>query len=116
MKLFGPAMNIFRQAGIWHVGRFLDSGHYTSGPNEGREMPPYFRRQEVFGASAGLKDAFRFAFGESRVYSGAGGSRGISMERRGYRPVIDKHGRVRGFESPAGVFSKNFPSDTITTA
>lgn len=115
--LFGgkDKVNIFRQHGLWHVGRFLDGGHYTDGPNRGRPMSPYHRQQEVFGVSASLREAFRFAIGVNRVYSGAGGPRGASDGMRGARPILDDKLRIVGWESAGGIFSKSFPSARIVT-
>lgn len=114
-KLWGPRFNCFHMQGVFHVGRFLDGGVYTSGPNAGREISPYHRRQEVFGAGATWREAFHFVTGAAVVYSGAGmGAR--TNGARGYTPVIDKLGRLHGYTSPAGIFHKNFPSRVIVTA
>lgn len=114
--LFGPEnVNIFRQHGLWHVGRFLDGGHYTGGPNKGRAIPPYHRQQEIFGVAPSMREAFAFAIGARRVYSGAGGRRGIEGAA-GYRPIIDNKLRIVGWESSSGLFSKSFPSARIITA
>jgi hypothetical protein len=115
--LFGGAakVNIFRQHGLWHVGRFLDSGFYEDGPNKGRPVTPWHRSQEVFGVAPTLRDAFRFALDVRRVYSGAGGTRGLTGEARGARPVMDDKNRIIGWETGAGIFSKSFPSSRIVT-
>jgi hypothetical protein len=115
-RLFGAdRANVFRQHGLWHVGRFLDDGVYHEGPNKGRAVPPYHRAQEIFGVARKMREAFRFALGTGRVYSGAGGPRGLPEGTRGHRPVIDNRGRIIGWESPGGLFSKSFPSSRIIT-
>lgn len=116
-RLFGgnEKVNIFRQHGLWHVGRFLDSGHYTDGPSKGRPMSPYHRSQEIFGVAPTLREAFRFVAGVNRVYSGAGGTRGALDGMRGARPVLDDKLRIVGWESAGGIFSRSFPSARIVT-
>ena len=114
-KLFGERFNCFHLDGVFHVGRFLDAGVYTSGPNAGREMSPHHRKQEVFGVGKSWREAFRFATGRVAAYSGAGLGPS-SNTARGAHPVYDRYGRVRGWTSPAGIFSKNFPSQFIVTA
>jgi hypothetical protein len=106
-KLFGDGMNVFRDAGLWHFGRFLDGGPpITSEGNDA--VSPWHRPQEVFGVGRTLRESMRFATGPERVFSIAGMQPGYSAGT-GYRVVFDKYGRVRGYTSPAGVFSRNFP-------
>lgn len=112
-KLFGENYNCFHQDSTFFVGRFLDAAVYTEGPRAGREKLPHHRKQEVFGAGKSWREAFRFATGRVS-YSGAGTPGGASS--RGASPVYDKYGRLRGWTSPAGIFSKNFPSQFIITA
>lgn len=106
-KLFGDRFNIFHSGGLWHFGRFLDNLPAISG--HGQDVrSPWHRPQEVFGVGPTLSAAMAFAKGPARIYSigglapGAGGG-------KGYRVLFDKYGRVRGYESPSGVFSRHFP-------
>lgn len=46
--------------------------------------------------------------GPKALYSFAGAPAGFEGAR-GARPVFDKKGNIRGYESAAGIFSKNFP-------
>lgn len=116
LRLFGPRYNCFFQLGNMHVGRFLDDGRYRRGPNQGREMSPWHRKQEIFGVGKTWREAFRFATGRSRIYSGGGMGARHNSEGTGYTPVFDKFGRPVGFKSPGGIFHKTFPSDVILTA
>lgn len=108
-KHFGDSMNVFKTAGLWHVGRFLDSG-WTTNPLTGErtEMPPYQRDEEIFGVGPTLREALRFLTDARRIYSGAGMAPGAS-NRTGYRPVWDNRGRLRGYNTPQGIFCRNFP-------
>lgn len=116
-KLFGEQANLFACGGNCHVGRFLktDDRHYRSGPNEGREISPWHRQQEVFGVGKTWREAFRFALGSERIYSIAGVAPG-NHGAPGYFPVFDRYGRPIGWKSQAGIFHATFPSATIVTA
>lgn len=114
-RLFGEAFNVFHQGGVWYVGRFLDKGRYTRGENAGREVSPWHRKQEIFGAGPTMRAAFRFAMGRHRVYSIGGMSPGSNVGK-GLTPNFDRYGRVLGFTSPEGILHKTFPSDRIVTA
>lgn len=107
-KLFGDQMNVFYDtaAALWHFGRFLDNGPPIS--MKGRDaVTPYRRPQEVFGVGATLAEAMAFVEGPKAVYSIPGLAPGAGA--RGYRVRFDRRGNVHGYESPAGIFSRNFP-------
>lgn len=111
---FGRLFMLFRSHGIWYAGRYM---HDDARRKDGGERPPWSRKQEVFGVGPTLREALRFATGASAIYSGAGMSPGGNPKRgTGYRPQWDELGRLIGFTSPAGIFSKAFPSATIVTA
>jgi hypothetical protein len=113
--LFGDALNLYKTAGLWHLGKFHDSGWTIDPINGGRiEVPPWQRDEEIFAVAPTLRELFRFTFGRT-VYSGAGMAPGAS-NRSGYRPVFDKLGRLRGYTSPAGLFTKRFPAPTEATS
>jgi len=108
-KLFGDQMNIFldTDAGLWHFGRFLDNGPPISSKGNDPLGAPHRRPQEVFGVGATLTEAMAFVEGPKSVYSIPGVAPGAGG--RGYRVQFDKRGRVHGYLSPAGIFSRNFP-------
>jgi len=107
-KLFGDRFNIFYDAGLWHIGRFLDNLPTISGVGPDK-MAPHRRPQDVFAVAPTLTEAMQVFEGPKAVYSIAGVLPGRT---RGYRVRFDKNGRVRGYESPAGVFSRRFPGQS----
>ncbi len=93
-KLFGKRANLFVQAGLFHVGAFLD---------DEEKKPPMRRAQEIYGVGQTIDEAFRFFLGPERVYSIAGMQPG-AKKFDGYKPKLDRYGRILGWESAAGVF------------
>lgn len=108
MKLFGEKMNLFEQHGLIFVGRFLDSGHRLREDGSNADVAPHWRQQEIFGCGRTFGEAFRFYLGPGKVYSYAGAPCSPNAAK-GVKPVVDNYGRIRGFETPAGVFSRHFP-------
>lgn len=93
-KLFGSRANMFLQAGLFHVGTFLD---------DEEKKPPMRREQEIYGVGETLGEAFRFFLGAERVYSIPGVQPG-AKKPDGYKPRTDRYGRILGWESASGVF------------
>lgn len=106
-ELFGSAATIFYDSGLWHLGRFTD-GMPEPGAVGPDRVSPHRRPQEVFAVAPTLTEAMSVFRGPKRVYSIAGVAPG---QARGYRVRFDKFGRVRGYESPAGIFSRHFPGE-----
>jgi len=105
--LFGENGNTFYDVGLWHIGRFLDRlGQVKAAGTD--PVAPHRRPQEVFAVAPTLTEAIAVFRGPKRIYSMAGVAPG---QTRGYRVRFDKWGRVRGYESPAGIFSRHFPGD-----
>jgi len=104
-ELFGDRANLFFDVGLWHIGRFLDDlGQPRPGGTD--RQSPARRPQEVFAVAPTLTEAMAVFKGPKRVYSIPGVAPG---QTRGYRVRFDKLGRVHGYESPAGIFSRHFP-------
>jgi hypothetical protein len=102
-KIFGDQGNLFEQDGTLYVGKFTDRPH-----RPGTEPAPNWRPQEIFGAGKTFREAFRFHLGAERIYSYTGAPTSPAAAR-GMTPVVDRYGRIRGWESPAGLFSTHFP-------
>jgi len=107
-KLFGERMNIFEQDGIVYVGRFLDDGIRIREDGTRAEVAPHWRRQEIFGAGRTFREAFRFYIGPGRIYSYRGAPCAPAAAK-GLVPLVDNHGRIRGFRTPAGMVIRRFP-------
>jgi len=112
-KLFGDQMNLFEQHGLVFVGKFTNTPYRLRKNNTHTDVAPHWRQQEIFGCGKTFKEAFRFYLGPGKVYSYSGAPCAPSAAR-GVKPVVDKFGRIRGFELPSGVFSKNFPGQRPT--
>ena len=110
-KLFGDRMNFFFDvhSGLWHLGRFLDDAGAISSKTRER-VSPMRRPTEIFGVGRTLDEALAVFVGPKAIYSVAGMAPGAGGAR-GYRLVVDRKGRVHGYESPAGVFSRKFPGE-----
>jgi hypothetical protein len=107
--LFGTRGNCFFDiaTGLWHLGRFLDDLPPIS--SKGNDIKTPMRRpQEVFAVGKTLSEVMQHLTGPKAIYSIPGVAPGIGGAR-GYKVVIDRRGRVHGYESPGGIFSKNFP-------
>jgi hypothetical protein len=106
-ELFGDRFNLFYDVGLWHMGRFLDNlpPIQAKGPDK---LAPFRRRQEVFAVAPSLTEVIAVFKGPKRVYSVPGVTPG---QTRGFRVRFDKHGRVRGYVSPAGIFTRRFPGE-----
>ena len=107
-RLFGDRFNLFHQSGLWHAGRFLTD---NKRPDGGEYQAPWHRPQEVFGVGRTLDEALRFTGAlDNRVYSIAGVSPG-GFEGKGWRMVFDKFGRIHGYVSPMGIFTRRFGAE-----
>jgi hypothetical protein len=104
-KLFGDRFNLFEQDGLWHAGRFLT---HNKRPDGGDFQAPWHRPQEVFGVGRTLDEALKFTGAlANRSYSIAGvrpGERAL----QGWRVQFDTKGRIHGYISPGGIFSRRF--------
>jgi hypothetical protein len=104
-KLFGDRFNLFHQSGLWHAGRFLT---HNKRPDGGEYQAPWHRPQEVFGVGRTLDEALQFTGALSeRSYSIAGVRPG-DFHDKGWRVQFDTRGRIHGYVSPAGIFSRRF--------
>lgn len=107
VSLFGDRAHIFYEAGLWHLGKYLDNG-----PPDTAHGPDRVSRKNrsiaVYACAATLTEAMQTFTGGGRVYSAPGMAPSVEG-LKSWRVIFDQHGRVRGFRSPAGVFSKRFP-------
>jgi hypothetical protein len=105
-RLFGRELfNLFQQDGLWHAGRFLTHNKRRDGS---QYQAPWRRPQEVFGVGRSLSEALRFTgMVGAKTYSIAGVRPG-ELSGKGWLVVFDKQGRIHGYQSPAGIFSRRF--------
>lgn len=105
-KLFGDRFNLFLQGGLWHAGRFLTD---NKRPDGGEFQAPWHRPQEVFGVGRTLEEALRFTGALANPsFSIAGVRPGFDAGGKGWRVQFDKFGRIHGYISPAGIFTRHF--------
>ncbi len=105
-KLFGADRYLlFLQNGLWHAGRYLTDNRR---PDGGQLQAPWHRPQEVFGVGATLDEALKFTGAlDERVYSIAGTTPGGRLDK-GWRIQYDRFGRIHGYISPRGIFTRRF--------
>ena len=107
-KLFGDKGLSFRSGGLWHIGRLTDD--LPGIRPHGKDPKTLFRRpMQIFAVAPTLTEAMRTFTGGGRIYSGPGMSPGVAGAT-GYKPIFDKRGQIRGYRSPAGVFTRRFPA------
>jgi hypothetical protein len=111
-RLFGDRANLFYDDGICYVGKFTDDGRDA----DGRQRAPVARSQVVYAIGRTYKEAFqKLGIVGVKTFSYTGAPTGMTT-RKGYRVVLDRRGRVRGFESDGGIFSRHFPGDARAAA
>jgi hypothetical protein len=104
-KLFGDRFNLFHQDGLWHAGRFLTENKREDG---GELQAPWRRPQEVFGVGRTLDEALKFTGQLSNRSYSIGGVKPGERALAGWRVQFDTRGRIHGYISPAGIFSRRF--------